>query len=151
MAGPPVIASFGCFSYALLGKDRIHLHFQNADTVGHSSLGIACLGQRRADLTALFDHVKRNLPAAIQVVGVSWLYNIEAYRRLFPASYGASARVLPNRFRSMPLWGQFLDRHGDIKESMTRPFLERLAQQTEVEHMRLTDDRGLYMGVFLRS
>ena len=52
MAGPPVVATFGCFSYALLRGDRIRLHFQNTDTEGHSSLGVACVGQRRADLTA---------------------------------------------------------------------------------------------------
>jgi hypothetical protein len=133
MAGPPVTATFGCFSYALLRGDRIRLHFRNADTEGHSSLGVACVGQRRADLTALFAHVQRTLHERIHVVGVSWLYNLEAYRRLFPVSYVATARVLVDRFQSMPLWGQFLDRHGDVKEHMTRPFLERLERQASVE------------------
>jgi hypothetical protein len=113
MAAPPVVATFGCFSY----------------------LGVACVGQRRADLTALFGHVQRTLPTGLQVVGISWLYNLEAYRRLFPVSYIATARVLRNRFRSMPLWGQFLDRHGGLKAQMTRPFLARLAQQTCVERV----------------
>ncbi len=135
MAGPPVVATFGCFSYARLPGDRIRLHFQNADTAGHSSLGVACAGQRRADLTALFGHVQRTLPAHVQVVGVSWLYNLEAYRRLFPASYVATARVMSPRFRSMPLWGQFLDRHGGLKEQMACPFLARLEQQTCVERL----------------
>ena len=135
MAGPPVVATFGCFSYALLRGDRIRLHFQNAETEGHSSLGVACLGQRRADLTALFGQVQRTLPEQVQVVGVSWLYNLEAYRRLFPVAYVATARVISDRFQSMPLWGQFLDRHGDIKESMTRPFLERLERQVRVERL----------------
>jgi hypothetical protein len=129
MAGPPVVATFGCFSYALLRGNRIRLHFQNADTEGHSSLGIACLEQRRADLTALFGHVQQTLPETLQVVGVSWLYNLEAYRRLFPVSYVATARVIGDRFRSMPLWGQFLDRYGGIKEHMARPFLARLERQ----------------------
>jgi hypothetical protein len=135
LAGPLVVATFGCFSYALLSGDRIRLHFQNADTAGHSSLGGACVGQRRADLTALFGHVQRTLPTRVQVVGISWLYNLEAYRRLFPVAYIATARVLRNRFRSMPLWGQFLDRHGGLKAQMTRPFLARLAQQTCVERL----------------
>jgi hypothetical protein len=135
LAGPPVVATFGCFSYARLPGDRIRLHFQHADTAGHSSLGMVCVEQRRADLTALFGHVQRTLPAHVQVVGVSWLYNLEAYRRLFPASYVATARVTSPRFRSMPLWGQFLDRHGGLKEQMTRPFLARLEQQTGVERL----------------
>ena len=135
MAGPPVVATFGCFSYALSPGDRIRLHFQNADTEGHSSLGIACLGQRRADLTTLFGHVQWTLPERVQVVGVSWLYNLEAYRRLFPVSYVSTARVISDRFQSMPLWGQFLDRHGGIKESMARPFLARLERQMSVERL----------------
>ena len=135
MAGPPVVGTFGCFSYALLPGDRIRLHFENADTEGHSSLGVACLGQRRADLTALLGHVQRTLPKRVQVVGISWLYNLEAYRRLFPVAYIATARVLRNRFRSMPLWGQFLDRHGGLKEHMTRPFLAHLEQQMSVERL----------------
>jgi hypothetical protein len=135
MAGPPVMATFGCFSYALLRGDRIRLHFQNADTEGRSSLGVACLGQRRADLTALFGHVKRTLHEEVHVVGVSWLYNLEAYRSLFPVSYVGTARVLGDRFQSMPLWGQFLDRHGGIREHMTRPFIERLERQVSVERL----------------
>ncbi len=133
LAGPPVEATFGCFSYALSRESCIRLHFQNADTQGHSSLGIACLGQRRADLTALFAHVKRTLPEQVRVTGVSWLYNLEAYRRLFPASYVATARTINDRFQAMPLWGQFLDRRGGVKESMARPFLARLDQQRRLE------------------
>ena len=128
-AAPGVVASFGCFSYAPLSGDRIRLHFQNAETDGHSPLGIERRGQRLADLAALFTHVKRTLRQPQQVVGASWLYNLEAYRRLFPALYLATARVLDHRFRHMPLWGQFLDRHGELKETMTRQFVERLERQ----------------------
>jgi hypothetical protein len=35
----------------------------------------------------------------------------------------------------MPLWGQCLDRHGGIKEQMTRPFLARLEQQASIERL----------------
>ncbi len=135
MAGPPIVATFGCFSYALIHGDCIRLHFQNSDTEGHSSLDVACFRQRRDDLTALFRHVQRTQDERVQVVGASWLYNLAAYRRLFPASYVATARVIPDRFQSMPLWGQFLDRHGDTKERMTRPFLERLKRTMSVEQL----------------
>jgi hypothetical protein len=30
----------------------------------------------------------------------------------------------------MPLWGQFLDRHGEIRKSTTSQFLERLERQS---------------------
>ncbi len=88
-----------------------------------------------ADLAALFEHVERTLHQPLQVVGASWLYNLDAYRRLFPASYLATARVLDHRFQHMPLWGQFLDRGGEVKESMTRQFLERLERQSSLDSL----------------
>ncbi len=132
---PNVVASFGCFSYARLNNNRIRLHFQNAETDGYSPLGIERQGQRLADLAALFKHVKQTLSHPPRVVGASWLYNPNAYRRLFPVSYLATAHVIGRRFQHMPLWGQFLDRHGEIRESMTRPFLERLARQSSVDSL----------------
>lgn len=135
LAAPAVVATFGCFSYARLSADRIRLHFRNAEGDGRSPLGIERLGHRIADLAALFTHVKRTLSEPLQAVGASWLYNLDSYRRLFPAPYLASARVFERRFQRMPLWGQFLDRHGEIREGMTREFLGRLDRQSNVESL----------------
>lgn len=131
---PNVMATFGCFSYARLSNDRLRLHFHDAETAGHSPLGIERVDARRKELAALFEHVKRTRREPVQVIGASWLYNLDAYRRLFPPSYLATAHVI-DRFRHLPLWGQFLDRHGEIKETMTRPFLERLERQSSLESL----------------
>ena len=69
-------------------------------------------------------------PAAPGASASSWLYNLDAYRRLFPLSYLATAHVAAGRFQHMPLWGQFVDRHGAIKEEPARQFLERLERQS---------------------
>jgi hypothetical protein len=135
VAGPPVIATFGCFAYSRLGEDRLRLHFQNTETDGASSLGRARRSQRVSDLAALFAHVKATERELLGVVGASWLYNLEAYRRLFPKPYLATARVLRDRFQRMPLWGQFLDRHGRIKQSVADQFLERLARQSSLANL----------------
>ena len=135
VAAPGVVATFGCFSYARLSGDRIRLHFQNAETDGHSPLAVEHVGQRLADLTALFENVKRTLRPPLRVVGASWLYNLSAYRRLFPVSYLATAHAIDHRFQHMPLWGQFLDRYGEIKERMARPFLERLERQSSLDRL----------------
>ena len=132
---PNLVTTFGCFSYSRLSSDRIRLHFENAETDGHSPLGIERLEQRLADLAALFGHVKRTLRQPLQVIGASWLYNLAAYRRLFPTSYLATAHAIHGRFQHMPLWGQFLDRYGDTKESMTRPFLERLERESGLDRL----------------
>jgi hypothetical protein len=54
---------------------------------------------------------------------------------LFPKSYLATARVLRDRFQRMPLWGQFLDRHGGIKQNRADQFLERLERQSSLENL----------------
>jgi hypothetical protein len=133
MLAPAVVATFGCFSYARLSGERIRLHFQNAETDGHSPLAVERVDQRLAELAALFEHVKRTLRQPPRVVGASWLYNLDAYRRLFPISYLATARVSSDRFQHMPLWGQFLDRYGAIKHDMARRFLETLERQSSVD------------------
>jgi hypothetical protein len=135
MAAPPVVATFGCFAYARSSRERIRLHFQNAEADGGSPLAIERVKQRQAELAALFEHVKRTQPPPIRVGGVSWLYNLEAYRRLFPPSYVATAHAAGDRFQRMPLWGQFLDRHGEIKAHPTREFLERLERQSSLDRL----------------
>jgi hypothetical protein len=133
VAPPSVVATFGCFAYARLGNDRIRLHFQNVEADGHSPLGLERRSLRLAELAALFGHVKRTVARPVRVVGASWLYNLDAYRRLFPRSYVATAHVIRHRFQHMPLWGQFVDRHGEIRERTTRQFLARLGRQSSVE------------------
>jgi hypothetical protein len=132
---PPLEAAFGCFSYARQSQGVVRLHFRNADADGHSPLGAARVGRRRGELTALFAHLKRTAREDVTVVGLSWLYNLQAYRRLFPPAYASSARVAPHRFRSMPLWGQFLDHRGQIKEPVKRRFLSKLAEQSTPAHL----------------
>ena len=129
---PPLVASFGCFAYGRLGDGRVRLHFQNAEAGAGSPLGPARQARRLAELAALFDHVKRTMPPPVRVVGASWLYNLEAYRRLFPPAYLATARALPDRFRHMPLWGQFVDRRGGVRKKPARQFLERVERAAGV-------------------
>ncbi len=88
-----------------------------------------------ADLRALVAHVKRTTRPPLRVVGASWLYNLEAYRRLFPTSYLASAHVLHHRFQHMPLWGQFVNRHGALKRGPGARLLDRLGRQRSLEDL----------------
>lgn len=135
MEGVSIAATFGCFSYGVIGEERIRLHFRNADSAERSPLGSSRIPQRRADLTALFTHAQRTLPEHTRVVGASWLYNLEAYRRLLPVAYVSMARAVHDRFRFMSLWGQFLDRRGGVRESMASLFLKRLEEQASIERL----------------
>jgi hypothetical protein len=135
VAPPDLVATFGCFSYGRLGRDRIRLHFHNAETEGQSPLGKEREGRRRTELVALFEHVKATEQQPLSVLGASWLYNLNAYRRLFPASYLSTAHVIRGRFQHLPLWGQFVDRHGQVKNDLAQRFRERLARQSSTEEL----------------
>ena len=133
VAPPHLVASFGCFSYASSSDTRIRLHFRNAETDGTSPLSIGRRDRRLAELAALFGHVKAARGSDARVVGASWLYNIEAYRRLFPDTYLSTAQSIDGRFRHMPLWGQFVNRQGDVRVDTAREFRARLRRQTALE------------------
>ena len=132
---PGVVATFGCFSYAWLGSDRIRLHFHDAERHGPSPLSLERRDQRLADLAALFASLEHSVPDSVRVVGASWLYNIAAYRRLFPESYLATARPVRQRFRHMPLWGQFVNRHGDVRENLACEFRSRVRRQSSPDDL----------------
>ena len=130
---PGLVATFGCFSYARLQDDRIRLHFHDGDRDGRSPLAKERSDRRKAELASLFTDVKQTTPNPARVVGASWLYNVAAYRQLFPGAYLATARPIQHRFRHMPLWGQFVNRDGAIKEDRVRQFRERLGRHSSLE------------------
>lgn len=132
-----VIATFGCFSYALGEPGQIRLHFHNDDHSLQGPLSDERMGLRLSELAALVAHVRAEQPSARQIAGVSWLYHLPAYQRLFPPQYTTQAMVASNRFRNMPLWGQFLDRHGNVRKSAAAAFLQRVDSQTNLDNLAL--------------
>jgi hypothetical protein len=130
---PGLVATFGCFSYALLPDGRVRLHFRNAEPPSRSPLAQERRAARAAELRALFDHVSRRVPDSTLVAGASWLYNLEAYRRLFPRAYLDTGRVMRGRFQRMPLWGQFVDRHGEVREDAAKALVDHLDRLTALD------------------
>jgi hypothetical protein len=124
---------FGCFSYSIVEANRIRLHFHNNEPSECSPLAHEQMGKRLSELKSLFVHIKHNINNPVSVIGASWLYNLEAYRRLFPPTYLITAQVSGNDFPYLPLWGQFIDHYGRIKESMVARFLECLDKQHRLE------------------
>ncbi len=83
-------------------------------------------------MSALSRHLKRSVSQDTPVVGASWLYNLEAYRRLFPPGFASRARPIRGGFRSMALWGQFLNRRGEVREAAAATFLDVLSQTSDL-------------------
>lgn len=113
---------YGVFAYSLWEAGRVRLHFFGGP-VGVSSLSRRAVPQREAELAALVAAVRRDVPEARSMVGGSWLYNIEAYRRLFPQEYLATAAPEDPETQFIALWGQFLDYRRRVKPEVAARFL----------------------------
>lgn len=119
---------FGCFSYELAGEgDIVRIHFSSRDGDDVSPLAHARVDRRLADLRAMFADIRDRHPGARTVRGGSWLYNLEAYRRLFPTAYAASV-FTPERVRldGTSSWGQLLDFRGSVKPAARQALLDAL-------------------------
>lgn len=129
---PSVIATCGCFSYTRENGQKVRMHFRHTRHDVRSPFDDACISTRLTELRNLVSHIKSTAGSNVRIAGVSWLYNLHAYRRLFPPAYLASAAVAADKFRNMPLWGQFIDHRGNIKQFAVDIFEHRLAAQQSV-------------------
>ena len=126
---PPGQRQFGCFSCDPPDADgMVRIHFANSDHDGISPLSRTKIETRRQELQAMFTYVQQTYAEAQAVRGGSWLYNLEAYRRLFPPVYGDSRAVQEgtSRFQGTSSWGQFLDHREGVKPALRAQFLENL-------------------------
>lgn len=121
---------FGCFACEAPGDDgTLRIHFQNRELGQElSPLSTARIEARMADLRAMFSFIQREYPNALRVKGGSWLYNLEAYRRLFPPEYGASRQPAqePIRLSGTSTWGQMVDHRGQVRPEARARFLAAL-------------------------
>ncbi len=125
---------WGCFSYEYASEQQvIHMHFSNLDFSGYGPLSHLRKDARIADLRSMYAHIKRFHPDAQKVIGSSWLYNREAYTRLFPKEYGESARASRLSLIGRGLWGQFLRRDERINQQLADLFLKRVSQLRIIE------------------
>ena len=122
--------AFGCFSYELIDAEQIvRIHFSNRDSADdRGPLVRAKADRRRSELREMFGHIQARHPSAREVMGGSWLYNLEAYRRLFPPDYAASAFLPPRvRLDGTSSWGQLLDFRGCVKPAVRQALLDNIA------------------------
>lgn len=128
---------FGCFYYAVRDEHIIRPHLIKRDPPEDGLLSRENLIQRRQEMGRMFGHIRESVPLADEVLGNSWLYNIEAYRRLFPPTYTHNMAVSEEgEFRYLARWGQFFDRHWQIREPLAHELLDRVASLGSLEDLR---------------
>ena len=134
-AGPAHAATVGCFSYAQAGQDRVRLHFQVGAQHPESPLSIANLSLRQRELAALLGMLKASSGQDLCIVGASWLYNLPAYRRIFPQPYLAGLHDMAHPYQRLPLWGQFLNRDLSLRSAAAARFLACVAKASHLNEL----------------
>jgi hypothetical protein len=119
---------WGCFAYDWRPERRaIRIHFTNEDAPEPGALSRSRIAARQAELCAMFAAACEEQPEMAWVIGGSWLYNLKAYRRLFPPAFGDSATPDEPHLQYRALWGQFLRRDGSLNTQCARQFLDQVA------------------------
>ena len=125
---------WGCFAHDYLpDQHRVKIHFSNQDFTEYGALSHQRMDVRKAELKAMFTVIQQEHPDAETIVGSSWLYNLEAYKRLFPIEYGQSAKAAhPVPYLGRGLWGQFLNHEWQVNEHTAGVFLQRVEAATDM-------------------
>lgn len=130
-ARPPLAPAptFGCFSYdSPNAAGLLRIHFMPPEGLAASPLAAAAVDARQHELRAMFQHIRSAHPEARSVMGVSWLYNLRAYTRLFPPAFGESIQPVsgPLHLNGSSTWGQVLDWRQQVKPAVRDELLRRL-------------------------
>ncbi len=130
-------SAFGCFSYHYEPETRcMRLHFGNRDSCTDGPLSVRRQQNRSDELRTLFSSVRLDLPEAEFVRGRSWMYNLPAYRRLFPPDYVTTADPVAPELQFMSLWGQFIDRNGNLRPKATDIFRKHMDTASTPDELR---------------
>jgi hypothetical protein len=141
----PAPNRFGCFRFDPPDGDGVvRIHFNNRDgDDGIGPLAASKTPRRLAELKAMIARLRADHPKAATIRGGSWLYNLDAYRRLFPDEYAASIWT-PEAVRldGTSTWGQVLDRNGAVKPAV---------RETVLRNLDTLDDQAPWLAFPLRA
>lgn len=131
---------FGCFYYTLREAGTvIRPHLIKNDLPGMRPLSRERFAIRREELRRMFAHIHDHEPQAKAVRGNSWLYNLDAYRRLYPPAYTTNMATSEDddEFQFLALWGQCFDRDWQPKPDVAQELLRRVEALTDLAGLRL--------------
>jgi hypothetical protein len=129
---------FGCFYFVLRNADIIRPHFIKNDLPGMRPLSQARVAVRRAELSQMFAYIKQHVPTARTVLGNSWMYNLEAYSRLYPPAYTQSMAISSaDEFQFLALWGQCFDSRWQVRTEIAAELLQRVEKLANLANLRL--------------
>jgi len=118
---------FGCMGFDCRG-DVVIMHFRNDFSSSEGPLSKYQIPARFLELRKMFEYIFEHHKDTRIVEGFSWLYNYEAYRRLFPAEYTSNMEwVGDSPVRIHSTWGQLIDSSGGLHSERASAFRNTVA------------------------
>ena len=118
---------FGCFSFAVRGTTIIRPLFIKNDLPGLHPLSAGRAAVRQSELQRMLAYIHKHVPTVRTVAGNSWLYNLEAYRRLYPSTYTSSMAInTDDEFQFLALWGQCFGNDWEVKDAVATELFRRV-------------------------
>ena len=125
---------FGCFNYDPPNKHGVvRIHFAVNDVEGGTGpLSRSKQARRHGELAQMLNDIRENYGnESTHIAGASWLYNLDAYCRLFPTSFIESKEVYRSpsmTLPGMPFWGQFVDHKYSVRADLRDQFRAKLEE-----------------------
>lgn len=128
---------FGCFYYNIRNGCTVRPGFIKREGQTLSPLISSSWPERIAELGTMFRHIKERECRVITVEGNSWLYNLEAYRRLFPEEYIEDMVLNEDPdLQYLMIWGQFFDHSWRVREKPAKTLLSAAGELSHAEQVR---------------
>lgn len=128
----PPAHRFGPFDYDYYADRRtVKMHFENP-VRGESPLENS--DQLRTDFAHMLEDIKHDHPEAKNFVSCSWIQSTKRYSDLMPSSIQAEDQTSTDMFfGGDSVWGQFVDKSGNVNQRVYDKFLNSLetAETTE--------------------
>lgn len=133
---PPTSGEHGAWSYRLFPeKQAVQLHFTPLIR-GESPLTRKQLAGHRATLGQMLNKVQGDNPDVTRVIAGSWLLSTQSFRSLLPLDIQLTDITGPEMFfGGESLWGQFLDRDGQVKHALYRNFIASITSAQTVDQL----------------
>ena len=130
--GPGAVLDF-----AWSADDRtVRVNFLGERSPSSSPLSAMQLPVRKRELRDLVLRAADQHPEAELLRGRSWLYGLEAYRRIFPPVFLVGLEVEPPDLQFLAIWGQLLHRDGTSRPGVAAGLLvaaDAAASTTDLE------------------
>ncbi len=109
-----------CFWFTIYNGNIAILHFAN-NIIPKNPLKGDELLKRKKELKEIAKDIKKNYPQIIEIAGVSWIRNLEMYRKLLPkeTKYSEYKKQI---IYSMGCYGQFYTYDGGLNEKRVKQF-----------------------------